>query len=427
MSNYGFDTQMIHAGFEPDRETHSMVPPIYMTNAYSFDSTEHAKTLFELKAPGNIYSRLSNPTNDVLENRIAQLDGGIGALSFASGHAAIIGTILNLAQEGDEFVSSNTIYGGAVNLFGVTLARMGIKVRFVDADDLGAWEAAINEKTRALFFEVVGNPNANVADADAIAALGKKYGIPVIMDSTFTTPYLFRPIEHGADFVIHSATKFLCGHGNSMAGIVVDSGRFPFEGNPRFPLYNDPDPSYHGLKFATDFGNAGFITRLRAIINRDLGACLSPFNASMVLLGVETLSLRMRKHCDNALAVARFLAQNPLVEEVHYPGLEGNRYYERAQRLLPLGCGSVFTFTLKGTREASGRFIDHLKLLTNVANVGDTRSLAIHPATTTHSQLSDEQLKAAGITAGTVRLSIGLEDAKDIIDDIDQAITAAAK
>ncbi len=427
MSNqYSFDTVAVHGGYTAEPTTLSVVPPIYQTNAYEFLSTEHAKSLFELKENGNIYTRLNNPTSAMLEERVAELDGGIGALSFASGHAAIFNTILNLANAGDEIVSSTCIYGGAINLLGVTLDRLGIKVRFVDPDDMQAWEAAINEKTRAVFFEIIGNPNANVADVEAIAAIAHKHGVPVIADSTFTTPYLCKPIEFGADIVIHSATKFLGGHSTSMCGIVVDSGRFAFKGNPRFPLYNEPDPSYHGIVFG-DLGEAAFITRLRALIMRDIGACLSPFNAFMILQGVETLHLRMQRHCENALKVAQYLEQNPNVSFVNYPGLASSRYYERAQKYLPKGAGSVFTFGLKGGRETGARFIDSLKLIKNVANVGDVRSLVIHPATTTHSQLTAEQLKAADISEETIRLSIGIEDVNDIIADLEQAIKCATK
>ena len=381
---------------------------------------------FELKQDGNIYTRLQNPTNDILEARVADLDGGVGALSFASGHAAIFNTMINLASEGDEVVASNAIYGGAINMLGVTLKRLGITVKFVDPDDLNAWEANISEKTRALFFEVVGNPNANVADIEAICKIGHRHGIPVIADSTFTTPYLCRPIEFGADFVIHSATKFLGGHSTVMGGIVVDSGNFVFKGNERFPLYNEPDQSYHGIVFA-DLGLTAFISRLRALITRDLGACLSPFNAFMLLQGIETLSLRMQRHCENADKVVAFLASNDSVSFINYPSLPDSPYKALADKYLPNGVGSVFTFGLKGGKETGRKFIDSLQLLKHVANVGDVRSLVIHPATTTHSQLSAEQLKAAGISEETVRLSIGLEDAEDIIADLDQAIKKAVK
>lgn len=426
MSQYKFDTKMIHSGYQVEPTTKSVTPPLYLTNAYQFDDSQFAQELFELKQGGNIYTRLQNPTNDILEARVADLDGGVGALSFASGHAAIFNTMINLASEGDEVVASNAIYGGAINMLGVTLKRLGITVKFVDPDDLNAWEANISEKTRALFFEVVGNPNANVADIEAICKIGHRHGIPVIADSTFTTPYLCRPIEFGADFVIHSATKFLGGHSTVMGGIVVDSGNFVFKGNERFPLYNEPDQSYHGIVFA-DLGPTAFISRLRALITRDLGACLSPFNAFMLLQGIETLSLRMQRHCENADKVVAFLASNDSVSFINYPSLPDSPYKALADKYLPNGVGSVFTFGLKGGKETGRKFIDSLQLLKHVANVGDVRSLVIHPATTTHSQLSAEQLRAAGISEETVRLSIGLEDAEDIIADLDQAIKKAVK
>ncbi len=423
---YKLATVAIHGGYETEPTTKSVTPPVYMTSAYEFDSTEHAKALFELKESGNIYSRLNNPTNDILEQRIAALDGGVGGLAFSSGHAAMFGMLSNLCSEGDEFVSSNAIYGGAINLFGVSMKRLGIHVKFVDPDDLSAWEAAITDKTKALFFEVVGNPNANVADIEKIAEIGHRHGIPVIADATFVTPYLCRPIDFGADFVVHSATKFLGGHATAMSGVVVDSGKFSFKNNPRFPLYNEPDQSYHGVVFA-DLGPTAFISRLRCLTMRDFGACASPFNSFMILQGVETLPLRMQKHSENAQAVAEYLSQNANVAIVNYPGLQSNRYHSLAEKYLPNGCGSVFTFELKGGRETGARFIDSLKLLKNVANVGDLRSLVIHPATTTHSQLSAEQLAAAGISEGTIRLSIGLEDISDILADLEQAIQAAVK
>lgn len=425
MNNYRFETLAVHAGSAPEGGTHAQHVPIYLTNAYHFDSTAHAASLFELKEAGNIYTRLQNPTCDALEARIAALEGGVGALAFASGHAAIFNTILNLAGQGDEIVSSICIYGGAINMLGVTLARLGIQVKFVDPDDLDAWEAAITDRTKALFTEAIGNPNANVADIAAIAEIAHRHGVPLIVDSTFTTPYLLRPIEFGADIVVHSATKFLSGQGTVMAGLVVDSGKFPWMGNPRFPLFSQPDPSYHGVVFGKDYGDAGFITRLRALIMRDLGACLSPFNAFIVLGGLETLALRMRRHCDNALAVAKYLQKHPAVEAVHYPGLEESPYHALQEKYCPLGAGSVFTFSLKGGRAAGAKVIDSVQLIEHVANVGDTRTLIIHPATTTHSQLTDEQLAASGITPGTIRLSVGIEAVEDILADLEQALAAA--
>lgn len=420
-TSYSLDTLAVHAGYTPDSAEHCTVPPIYQSNAYAFESVEHAKSLFELKTPGNIYSRLTNPTVSILEERVNAMEGGVGAVAMASGHAAMFNTFLNLAETGDEIVSSLMIYGGAINMMGVTLNRLGIKVRFVDPDDFDAWEAAINDRTKALFVEVVGNPNANVADLEKLADIAHRHNIPLVVDSTLTTPCLIRPIEHGADIVVHSATKYLGGQGNSMAGVVVDSGNFRFEDNERFPQYNTPDVSYHGLVFGKDCGNAGFITRLRALLLRDIGACLSPFNAFLVLTGMETLPLRMRRHCDNAMAVAEFLQAHPAVESVNYPLLQGNRYYETARKYLPNGASSCFTFVLKGGLSAGIQFMESLKLFRNVSNLGDTRSMVSHPATTTHSQLSEQQMADSGITPGTVRISVGIEGEQDLIADLDQA------
>ncbi len=418
---FSFDTLQIHAGQTPDSDTLSRAVPIYQTTAYCFKSSEHAKKLFELAEPGNIYTRLGNPTQAVLEERMAALDGGVGALALASGHAAIMMTILNIAHAGDEIVSAATIYGGTVNMFSKTLPEMGIKVHMVDADDPQTFAAATNEKTKAYYVETVGNPNANVADIEAIAKLAHKHQVPLIVDSTFTTPYLIKPIALGADIVIHSATKFLGGHGNSMGGIVVDSGNFSWD-NGKFPGLVEPDASYHGIRYVKDVGPAAFITKLRAHLLRDLGPSISPFNAFLLLQGIETLSLRMRRHCDSTLAVAKFLNGHPSVSFVNYPGLPGDKYYDLAQKILPNGCGGVFTFGLKGGVKAGAKFIDSLQLISHAANVGDTRSLVSHPASTTHSQLSEEELKKVGISPETVRLSIGLEDVDDILWDLDQAI-----
>lgn len=423
--NYGFDTLMVHAGTQPDPETHSVALPIYQTTAYTFDSTEHAARLFELKEPGNIYTRLSNPTVDALERRVAALDGGIGALAFASGHAAMVHTFLNLAGAGDEIVSSICIYGGAINMMGVTLGRIGVKVKFVDPGDLGAWEAAVTDRTKAFFVEAIGNPNANVADIEAIAAIAHRHGVPMIVDSTFTTPYLLRPIDYGADYVVHSATKFLGGHGTAMCGIVTDAGTFDFNGNPRFPLYTEPDVSYHGVVFAKDCGNAGFLSRLRAMMLRDLGGCCAPLSAFLIMQGIETLSLRMRHISESTLAIAEHLESHPDVAFVNYPGLKSSPYYPLVRKYLPKGAGGVFTFGLKGGRERGAKLIDSLELILHVTNVGDSRTLISHPASTTHSQLSDEQLAESGITPETVRLSVGLEDPADLIADLDRAIAAA--
>lgn len=424
---YALETLAVRAGYTPQGPENAGVPPIYQTNGYTFDSAQHAADLFSLSKAGNIYTRLNNPTVAVLEEKVAAMDGGVAAVAMASGHAVMFNSILNLAGAGDEIVSSMTIYGGAINMFGVTLKNIGIDVKFVDPDDLDAWEKAVTPKTRAFFVELIGNPNANVADIEKIGEIAHRHGIPFIVDSTFNTPVLCRPIEFGADFVVHSATKYLGGHGNSMAGVIVDAGVFQFSGNPRFPQYNEPDRSYHGLVFARDAGPAPFALRLRALLLRDIGACLSPFNAFMVQSGMEAVHLRMPRHCENALAVAEYLDAHPQVEFVHYPGLPGSPYYERAKKYMPGGAGACFTFGLKGGREAGARVIDAVELFMHVTNLGDTRSLISHPASTTHSQLSDEQLRASGITPGTVRLSVGLENARDLIADLEQAIGKASQ
>ncbi|MEG2073326.1 MAG: O-acetylhomoserine aminocarboxypropyltransferase/cysteine synthase family protein [Angelakisella sp.] len=420
--NFGLDTLALHAGFSGDPGEGSTEVPIHATSAYHFSSTEQARELFELKASGNIYSRISNPTVTVLEERIAALEDGTGAVAFSSGHAAMFSAMLCLAEAGDEIISSINIYGGAINMFAITLGNLGIKVRFVSGNNPADWEALVTPKTKAFFLEAVGNPNANVADLSAVGAVAKKHGIPFIVDSTFTTPALLRPKEWGADIIIHSATKFLCGHGNSLAGLAVDCGTFNFLGNPRFPKYNTPDVSYHGTVFARDFAAAPFATRLRCLFLRDLGGCLSPFNAYLVLLGMETLSLRMARHCENALTVAKYLAANPDISFVSYPALPDAKDYSLVQKYLGGRGGAVFTFGLCGGREAGGKFIDSLQLIGNVANVGDTKTQVIHPATTTHSQLDAAQLAASGITEQTIRISVGLETVSDLIADIEQAI-----
>ena len=422
MNDYnGFETLMVHSGYETDAATKSVAPPIYPTNAYVFDNTEYAADLFSLKKGGNIYTRLQNPSADILEGKITALDGGFSALAFSSGHAAMFNTIVNLCSEGDEFVASSNIYGGAINMYGISLKRLGITCKFVDPDDFDAWENAITDKTRLFFTELIGNPHANIADIEKISDIAHNYAIPLVVDSTFNTPYLCKPIEFGADIVIHSATKYLSGHGQVMAGLVVDSGNFNYKNNERFPLFNNPDPSYHGLVFA-DLGKAAFISRLRALIMRDLGSCPSPFNAYLTTMGMQTLSLRMERHSKNALAVAEFLENHPKVEKVNCPMLKSSKYYDLAQKYLPKGTSGVFTFELKGGRQAGAKFMDNLKLLQIVANVGDLRSQVIHPASTTHSQLSSEQLNASGISENTVRLSIGIETIDDIIADIEQAL-----
>lgn len=423
MSEFGFDTLAIHGANDPQAHAGVICPPIYQTNAYDLGTTENAAELFELRKPGHLYSRISNPTVAMFEDRMAMLEGGAASVAFSSGHNAIFSVACCLAGAGDEIVSSSMIYGGAINLFGVTLKNLGVGVRFVDCDDLDAWEKAITPKTKFVFFETVGNPNANVADIQKIAEIAHSKGVVVVCDATFSTPYLCRPIEWGADIVIHSATKFICGHGNAMAGIVTDSGKFQFAENPRYRAFYEPDPSYHGVIYTRDFAEAPFAARLRTQILRDIGGCLAPMNAYYMLIGLETLSLRMDRHCQNARKVAEFLAECPKVKKLNYPGFPSSPYYERAQKYLPNGVGSIFTFEIDGGREEGGKIMDRLKIFSNVANVGDLRSMVIHPATTTHSQLTAQQLEAAGIGEGTVRISVGLETAEDLIADLQQALS----
>ena len=427
MKNYAFETKMIHAGYAQSLggsgdATRSVVPPLFQTNAYYYENVQQAQNLFELKEMGNIYTRITNPTNSFFEERVNALEGGVGALSFSSGHAAMFNAVVNLACSGDEIVSSRDIYGGAVNMFGVALQRLGITVKWVDPDDLSAWENAVTDKTRLFFTELIGNGNTCVSDISAIADIAHRNGIPFMVDGTFNTPYLCRPLEHGADYVVHSATKFLSGHGQVMAGIIVDGGKFSFKDNPRFPLFNQPDVSYHGLVFA-DLGAPAFILRLRALIMRDLGACLAPFNSFLIMQGIETLSLRMERHCENAIKVAEFLESDPQIEFVTYPSLKSSKYYELAKKYTPKGASSVFTFRIKGGKPAAIKFMDSLELIQNVSNLGDIRTQVVHMATTTHSQMSAEQLEASGVGGGDVRISVGLENIEDLINDLKQALT----
>ncbi len=422
MKNLNFDTLSVHGGYSPEPTTHSNVLPIYMTTAYNFDDVEHARRLFALEEGGNIYSRLQNPTNTAFEERISLLEGGIGALATSSGHAAITMTLLTLCSSGDEVISSSKIYGGAINLLGKTFARMGITVHFVDISDPDAIEALISDKTKAIFAEAICNPKCDIADIEMLSSIAKKHAIPLIIDNTFPTPALLKPIEHGADIIIHSATKYLAGSSTVMGGAVVDAGTFKWKDNPRFPEFNTPDDSYHGIVYADAAGPAAFITKLRTHILRDIGACQSPFNSWVTMLGLETLSLRMQRHSENALEVAKFLDAHPMVTHVDYPALPGNKFYSLSEKYLKKGASGILCFEIKGGREAGAKFCDNLKLLRIVANLGDTRSMVSHPATTTHSQLSEEQLAAAGISSSTIRLSIGIEDVRDIIADISQAL-----
>ena len=419
------ETIALHAGYVTEPTTGSCAVPIYRTSAYVFRDTEHAANVFGLKVPGNIYTRLTNPTTDVLEKRVAELEGGAGALAVASGTAAIFYSIINLARAGDEIVSSSNLYGGTYTQFNDILPQFGITVKFVDPSDPQNFAAAITGKTKALYTETIGNPSLDVADISAIAKIAHEHGLPLIVDSTFTPPTLLRPLEHGADIVVHSLTKWIGGHGNGLGGIVVDSGKFNWN-TGKHPLLSEPDESYHGIRFASDLppelAPLAYILRMRLTPLRNLGACIAPDSAWQFLQGIETLSLRMEKHCANALAVARFLEAQPEVDWVRYPGLESDPSHTVAKRLLKNGAGGMVVFELKGGESAGCAFIEKLKLFLHLANVGDAKSLAIHPATTTHAQLTPEQQRSGGITPGLVRLSVGIENIDDIINDLKQAI-----
>lgn len=422
-----FDTLQVHAGQKPDPTTGSRAVPIYQTTSYVFDSPEHAANLFALKELGNIYTRIMNPTTDVFEQRIAALEGGVGALAVASGSAAITYAILNIAGAGDEIVAASTLYGGTYNLFSATLPRLGINTVFVNPDDPENFRKAINEKTKALYIETIGNPGINIVDIEAVAEIAHKNGLPLIVDNTFGTPYLIKPIEFGADIVVHSATKFIGGHGTSIGGVIVDSGKFDWAGSGRFPTLTEPDKSYHGLKYVEALGPVAYITKARVQLLRDTGAAISPFNSFLLLQGLETLSLRVEKHVSNTKKIVEFLNNHPQVSWVNYPSIKGNKYYELAQKYLPKGAGSIFTFGIKGGIDAAKKFIESLELFSLLANVADAKSLVIHPASTTHAQLSEEDQKAAGVTPDQIRLSIGIEDADDLIYDLEQALKRSAE
>ena len=422
-----FDTLQVHAGQKPDPATGSRAVPIYQTTSYVFNNAEHAANLFALKEAGNIYTRIMNPTNDVFEQRIAALEGGVAALAVASGSAAITYAILNIACAGDEIVSASTLYGGTYNLFSVTLPKLGIRTVFVDPDVPENFRKAINSKTKALFIETIGNPRVNLVDIEAVAKIAHENGIPLIVDNTFGTPYLIRPFEYGADIVVHSATKFIGGHGTSIGGVIVDSGKFDWIGSGKFPGLTEPDPSYHGVSYARDVGAAAYVIKARVQLLRDTGAAISPFNSFLLLQGLETLSLRVERHVANTKRIIAFLNNHPLVAWVNYPTLEGNKYYNLAQKYFPKGVGSIFTFGIKGGLAAATKFIDSLEIFSLLANVADAKSLVIHPATTTHSQLSPEDQNAAGVTPDQIRLSIGIEDADDLIYDLDQALKKTAQ
>lgn len=417
----GFDTLALHAGQTPDPTTGSRAVPIYQTTSYVFNDTDHAANLFALNEFGNIYTRIQNPTWDVLEQRVAALEGGAAALVTASGQAAETLAILNLAGAGDHIVASASLYGGTFNLLHYTLPRLGIETTFVDPSDPGNFEKALQPNTKLVYGESLGNPKNDVLDIEAVARVAHGAGLPLIVDNTVTTPYLLRPIEWGADIVIHSLTKFLGGHGTSIGGIIVDSGTFDWT-NGNFPAFTEPDPSYHGLKFAETFGNLAFIIKARVQLLRDLGPALSPFNAFLILQGVETLALRVQRHSDNALRVAQFLEGHPLVTWVNYPGLPSHPTYELAQRYLPRGAGAILGFGIKGGAPAGVKFINSVELLSHLVNIGDAKSLVVHPASTTHQQLSPEERLATGVTDDFIRLVVGIEDVDDIIADIDQAL-----
>jgi len=416
----GFDTQALHAGYTPD-ETGARAVPIWQTTSYVFKDTDHAARLFALEEFGNIYTRIGNPTTDVLEQRVAALEGGVGGLAFASGLAAISAALLTLCAEGDEIVSTSRLYGGTVTLMNGTLSRMGITTTFVDSDEPQAFADAITDRTKVVYLETIGNPKLTIPDMAGIAAVAHARGVPVMVDSTTASPALCRPIEHGVDIVVHSITKYMGGHGNSIGGIIVDSGNFPWDSG-RFAEFVEPDPAYHGLEFLETFGNIAYIVRARVRMLRDLGACISPFNAFLILQGIETLSLRMERHSQNALAVARFLETHPKVSWVLYPGLSSHPSYDLAQRYLPNGASGMVGFGVKSGAEGGRRFIENLGLFSHLANIGDARSLAIHPASTTHQQLSEAEQESAGVTRDFVRLSIGLETLDDILADLDQAL-----
>lgn len=416
------NTIALHGGQEADPTTNSRAVPIYQTSSYVFNSPEHAANLFGLKEFGNIYTRLMNPTTDVLEKRVAQLEGGVGALATASGQAAITYAILNIAKAGDEIVSSTALYGGTYNLFTHTLSRLGIKAILVDSDDPADFDKVITEKTRLIYAETIGNPKLNVLDVERLANVAHKHNIPLVVDNTVPTPYLLRPIEHGADIVVHSATKFLGGHGTSIGGIIVDGGKFDWAAAGKFSELTEPDPSYHGVSYTGSFGNLAYIIKARVQLLRDIGAAISPFNAFLILQGIETLHLRVQRHSENALKVAQFLQSHEKVSWVSYPGLESHKHNELAQKYLLGGQGAIIGFGIKGGKEAGIRFINNIKLLSHLANIGDAKSLVIHPASTTHQQLSDEEKLTSGVTDDFIRLSIGIEDAEDIIADINQAL-----
>ncbi|QUW01797.1 O-acetylhomoserine aminocarboxypropyltransferase/cysteine synthase [Chloracidobacterium sp. MS 40/45] len=425
MAEYHFDTLALHGGYAPEATTRSRALPIYQTTSYQFDDADHAARLFALKEFGNIYTRLMNPTTDVFEKRLAALEGGVAALATASGQAAETLAITTLASAGDNIVSTNSLYGGTYNLFRYTLPKLGITVKFVDADDFAGIEQLIDERTRAIYSETLGNPNLLVTDIERLAEIAHRHGLPLIIDNTAASPALCRPIAHGANIVIESATKFIGGHGTSIGGVIIDGGNFDWKASGRFPDFTTPDPSYHGIVYTEAFGHLAFIIKARVQGLRDTGAALSPFNAFLLAQGAETLSLRMARHSENALAVANFLKTHPHVAWVNYPGLAEGEQKARVEKYLPKGSGALVTFGIQGGYEAGKRFINSVRLFSLLANIGDAKSLVIHPASTTHSQLSEEEQRATGVTPEMIRLSVGIEDIRDILADLDTGLRSA--
>ncbi|MBL0710833.1 MAG: aminotransferase class I/II-fold pyridoxal phosphate-dependent enzyme [Colwellia sp.] len=420
------ETTAIHAGYTPEQSTKAVAVPIYQTTSYAFDDTQHSADLFNLKVEGHMYTRMSNPTTAVLEQRVAELEGGIAALALASGMAAITATIQTLARVGDNIVSINKLYGGTYNLFAHTLPQQGIEVRFASHDDFAALESLIDENTKAVFCETIGNPSGNIADLEKMAEIAHKYGVPLVVDNTVASPVLCRPFEHGADIVVHSLTKYMGGHGTSIGGIIVDSGKFPWvENKERFSQLNLPDPSYHGVSYTETFGAAAFIARARVVPLRSMGAAISPMNAFLILQGIETLPLRMERHCYNSKKVAQYLEQHSSVSWVNYSGLEASSDYALAQKYLAQGSSGILSFGIKGGEPSGAKFIDALNLIVHLVNIGDAKSLACHPASTTHRQLNKEELAKAGVSKEMVRLSIGIEHIDDIIADLEQALVAS--
>jgi len=426
LHEFGFDTRAIHAGQRPDPATGARAMPIYQTTSYVFEDSEAAAAYFNLQEYGNTYSRIMNPTTAAFEERVASLEGGVGAVAFASGLAAQAAALFTILRPGDHVVASRALYGGTITQLKHFLGKLSVELTFVDPDDLDTWRAALRPNTKALYGETIGNPGGNVLDIAGVAAIAHEHGAPLVIDNTFATPYLCRPIEWGADIVVHSATKFLGGHGTSIGGVVVESGRFNWS-NGRFPVVADPSPAYHGLAFHETFGVYGYLQKLRSETLRDLGAALSPFNAFLFLLGIETLPLRMERHVANALGVAEFLARHPMAENVRHPGLPGSPYRPLVDKYLPRGAGAIFSFDIKGGRAAGQRFIETLEIWSHLANVGDAKSLVIHPASTTHRQLNDQELAGSGISGGSIRLSVGLESLDDLLWDLERGLRAAAR